>query len=97
MTRGEHAQAAVNLALLLEDARNCLTGTQAGLLRTLQRHHGRLGATRGTCDDCFLGFGLPEPDREIECPACGGHYCTVTDAVGPDGRAVPLKLPDGDG
>ena len=94
MTVEEHARAAVELANLLETAGDTLTDGQTELLRRLQRHHGRLAATHAACDDCYLGFSLPDPDRSPECPACGGVYHTLRDAVGPDGARAAVRQPD---
>ena len=49
------------------------------LFGMLALHHAKRGATFAQCHDCYLGFSLPDPDNNPECPWCKGVYWTIVD------------------
>ena len=85
MTRDQHQAASLALTQLIQENckptgnnRNPETATREnGLFGMLALHHAKQGASFARCDDCYLGFSLPDPDNSPECPWCKGAYTTI--------------------
>ena len=86
MTREQHATASRALIEIIR--RNCAGTAQKPdtasadneLFGMLALHHAKRGSLYARCDDCYIGFSLPDPDNEPECPSCHGCYWTITRA-----------------